>query len=312
MLGAIASKIALWIGTKLAETALGEIFVEILERKFPRLFKNKTKEIVEIYENRIEKKNEEIKSLEREQLEQNQQHELEERHLIQSLKRRSIAIEKLIEKYHKPLNSILISYASQHEKVEENRTRRVPFIKEELKRYGAKYLGGTVSLIPPKHIPDDLQTREDLKTWFETEILKGRYCKLKFLVLFDLKKNAFWGTYLPYTQINPTHHNIGEVLDIEDVFTKEQIDRLSISEIINSGDIAWLASSVVSEDELSVILRNQKKIEKSLGNPSLRILSGKSIEEKLSGVLSEYIENSNNVASAITEEASFWYDKIRE
>lgn len=301
----------IWIITKIGETAFGKLIIDVLEEKFPNLFKNRTKEIVEIYERRIDEKNEKIRCLERGSARQQQRYHTEERRIVDSLKRRSIATEKLIEQYHKPLNTILISYASQYEKVN-GHTRKSHFIKEELARYNSKYLGGSDALIPPASVPKNLKIQEDLKQWFEKKILKGRYCKIKFLVLFDLRKAAFWGTYLPYIQKNPMNHTIGEVLSVEDVFTSEQIDRLAISEIINSGDIAWLASAVISEKELDIILINQKRIEKAIGNPSLRILSDGSIKNNLIEILSKYIENADEVAEAIIDEARFWRGKIKE
>jgi len=303
--------ILLWIVTKIGETAFGKLVGNQLEKRFPKIFKSKTKEIVKTYESRIKRKNEEIRRLERKSIKQQQKHQSEEGRLIGSLKRRSVATEKLLEHYHKPLYAILISYASQSENID-GKNKKFSFIKEELSQYNAKYLGGTDTLIPPASVPPHLNTQEDLRRWFENKVLKGRYCKIKFLVLFDLRKSAFWGTYLPYTQKKPYHFSIGDVLRVEDVFTNEQIDRLAISEIIKSGDIAWLASVAVSEQELGVILKNQKAIEKTLGNPPLRVLANEKIKGKLIKTLDKFIQNTDEVANAIIEEAQFWHDKIKE
>ena len=301
--------IIIWILKKTGETAFGKLISDFLENFFPNVFKNKTKEIIQIYERRIEKKNEEISRLEKTKLTQEKRFKKNEKRIIGSLKRRSIATEKLIEQYPNPLNTILISYSSQHEGSGKG-TKRSHFLREELARYNSKYLGGSDALIPPAFVPGSLQTQEDLKRWFERKILKGRYCKIKFLIMFDLKKSAFWGTYLPYIQKDPKHHTLGEVLNVEDVFTDEQIDRLAISDIITAGDIAWLSSSILSVEELDVILRNQRRIENELGNPSLRILSDSSIEDKLSKALSRYIEKPHKVSEAIVKEATFWLEKI--
>lgn len=303
--------IIMWILSKIGDTAFGELVKKVLEKRFPKLFKDKTKEIVDIYEHRIEEKNTEIVRLEKERLEQQQQHQQEEGRLMSSLKRRSIAVDKLLEQYHKPLNAIIISYATQREQVS-GKNRQSHFLKNELARYNSKYLGGTDVLIPPASVPAGLKTQEDLKRWFEIDILKNRYCKIKFLVLFDLKRSAFWGTYLPYIQKKPMHFSLGDKLSIEDIFTNEQINKLAISEIITSGDIAWLASSVVSEIELEVILRNQKSIETEIGNPSLRVLSNIAIKNKLASVLSKYnIQDSDSIAQSIVDEAKFWHNKIK-
>ena len=299
-----------WLLTKFAETAFGGVIMEGLEHYFPDLFKGKTKELVDLYEKRIREKNKKIRDLEKAKTKEQERHDEEESRLINSLKRRSIATDKLIEQYHKPLNAIIISYATQREDIG-GRNRSSHFLKDELARYNSKYLGATDTLIPPAHVPVHIKNQEDLKRWFEEDILKGRYCKIKFMVLFDLKRSAFWGTYLPYVQKKPMHHSVGEVLTVEDVFTEEQINKLALSEIIKSGDIAWLASSVISESELEIVLRNQKKIEQEIGNPSLRVIADDGIKTKLSLVLSGFIQNADSVASAIVEEAKFWNERIK-
>lgn len=300
----------LWILEKVGDTAFGKVVANALEERFPKLFKSKTKELVELYESRIEEKNVEIRRIEQDRRREQRQRQAEEGRLVGSLKRRSIATEKLLEQYHKPVYAILLSYASQHADVN-GRIRSVSFLKDELSRFNAKYLGGTDTLIPPASVPRNLKTQEDLKHWFETEVLKGRYCKVKFMALVDIRRTAFWGTYLHYTQKEPKHHSIGEVLSMGDVFTDEQIDKLAISEIIRSGDIAWLASAVVAGQELEQILRNQKAIEAELKNPSLRILANSDIKDSLVQALAKFIQNSDSVADAIIDEAKFWNDKLK-
>ncbi len=299
-----------WLLAKFAETAFGGVIMEGLEHYFPDLFKGKTKELVDVYEKRIREKNKKIRELEKAKTKEQQRHDEEESRLIDSLKRRSIATDKLIEQYHKPLNAILISYATQREDVG-GRNKESHFLKEELEKYNSKYLGGTDVLIPPAHVPSGIKSQGDLKKWFEEDILKGRYCKIKFMILFDIKKSAFWGTYLPYIQKKPMHHSVGEVLSVGDVFTEEQINKLALSEIIKSGDIAWLASSVISEAEIEIILRNQKKIEQEIGNPSLRVVADGDIKVKLSSALSKFIQSADSVADAIIDEAKFWNEKIK-
>ena len=161
-----------WVISKIGETAFGQLVLERLEKDFPRLFKNKTKEIVKIYEKRIEEKNQEIQELLEQQSRQDREHSEEEERTTKSLKRRSISVEKLLAKYHSPLMGILISYATQKEKVG-NRVKDSHFIKEELARFNSKYLGGTDTLIPPRFVPAHLKTQEDLEKWFK-EIYRRR------------------------------------------------------------------------------------------------------------------------------------------
>lgn len=301
-----------WVMSKIGETAFGKLVLNQLEEMFPDLFKNKTKEIVGVYERRIEEKNLEIQRLQEEHAERDRQHLTEQERVNQSLKRRSISVEKLIGKYHKPLNAIIISYATQKAEIG-GRVRDSHFIKDELARFNSKYLGGTDTLIPPRSVPETIKNRVDLEKWFSKEVLKGRYCKLKFLALIDIRDGSFWGSFLPYTQKKPMHFSIGEVLKPEDVFTDEQIRAIAINDVIQEGDIAWLASTAVSGEELQAILRNQKTIEGKLDRPSLRTLAtgGEAMRDKIIESLEGIIDSPGNVASAIMEEARFWYERMR-
>ena len=184
------------------------------------------------------------------------------------------------------------------------------FLRDELTKYGVKSLGGSDFLIPPSNVPKSIKTRFDLEKWFESEILKGRYCKIKFLLLIDLNKNSFWKNYLPYTQKKPFHHTIGEVLSVDDIFNEDQINKIAISDIIKSGDILWLASSFLSEEESEIIQKNQHSIEKQLNNPSLRIISNDNFKEKLTSVLDDFINNADEISNRIISEAKYWKKRL--
>lgn len=295
---------------KIVDIILNKIVGKKLEDLFPRLFPNKNKELIELFERRLKNKDENIEKEKKKLETYKSKKETERIHIVDSLKRRSIAIEKLIEKYDKPLNAILISYAAQKEEKKKNSFQTCHFIKEELSKYNAKYLGGTDSLIPPAKVPGWIKNEKDLSRWFKRSILKGRYCKLKFLILFDLKKKSFWGTFLPYTQKKPLHFSIGDKLSAKDLFTEEQIGTIALSDIINQGDIAWLASIVVSGEELEKIIMNQSSIEKELKYPTLRELAEGNVLSNLLKVLSKYIKQPETVAKKIIGEARFWHKKL--
>lgn len=277
---------------------------KLMDRVFPAKKENK-----DLAETLISRERE-IGKLKQEKAELISSFNQEKDRVIDSLKRRGISTEKLINKYDKPLFAILISYASQKELNDHGKLRDSSFIRVELEKYGSKYLGGTDAIIPPTRVPKGIQNSEDLQRWFEKSILKGRYCKVKFLSLIDLKRKSFWKTYLPYEQKDPIHRSIGEVLKIDDLFTEEDIKRISISEIIKEGDILWLASSILDGKELDKILRNQKKIEKSLGNPSLRELAEDQMLNKLTASLSGIVSGPGVVSQKIINEAKFWNSKL--
>lgn len=208
------------------------IVSNILNRFFFRA--RKTDQIIETLEERLAGKDKSIERLRREQ----KRRAKERHHIVQALKRSGLSTDRLIDRYDKPLNAILISYATQVEPTQKGFYRKCKFIRDELMTYNAKGLGGSDFLIPPTKVPNWIKNNEDLQTWFEQDILKGRYCKLKLLILFDLRKKAFWHNYVPYEQKKPWNFTLGEVLDVEDIFTEKQISKIALSDIVRSGDIA--------------------------------------------------------------------------
>jgi len=277
----------------------------VLDKLF---LKKSNAEIIEIYEKRIEDRDREIEALKKDQ----RKREKEKHHIIQSLKRSGLSTDKLIERYDKPLYSILISYATQVKPNSKGYYEPYKFIQKELRQYNVKMLGGADLLIPPTKVPRWIKNKNDLQAWFEKEILKGRYCKLKFLILFDLRKKAFWNNYVPYNQKKPFNLTLGEVLGIEDLFTEEQINVIALSDIIRDGDIVWLASRLLNGKELEIIHKNQSFIEHALGNPSLRQLSSESIVQRLNDVFVQCgIANADDVAKAIIDEAKFWISRLK-
>ncbi|MCK4614865.1 MAG: hypothetical protein KAU14_08680 [Thermoplasmata archaeon] len=276
------------------------------------LKKKDNSEIVELLMNRIQTLEFEKDDLRGSMQKEKEHQTADKQQIISALKRKGISTDKLIERYNKPLFAILISYASQKKKNEKGKLQKYSFVKEELKRYNSKYLGGTDTLIPPAKVPLWIKNEKDLKKWFEKDILKGRSCKLKFLSLIDLKKGTTWGNYLPYKQRQPAHFAIGEVLNVDDVFTEDQINTISLSQIIRDGDIGWLASSILNEKELEGILKDQTVIEMELGNPSLRNLTKDDMIPKISSVLSDYIENAEEVAKSIVGEARYWESTLKK
>ena len=95
------------------------------------------------------------------------------------------------------------------------------------------------------------------------------------------------------------------------VFTEDQINKISLSNIIRDGDISWLASSILGEKDLEKVMHNQVYIETILGEPSLRSLSDDSMIPKITAALRRIIDNPKDVAKAIVQEAKYWENKLK-
>lgn len=286
---------------------LNWFFSKILDKYFGKYFGNKNQKIIDIYEKRLSELKGKISELEGEHKTSSK----EKKRIIELIQKGNVSVEKLIEKYDKPLQAIIISYATQKIKNKKGYYESNSFLRSEFEKYNSKYLGGTDVLIPPAKIPSWIKTESDMKKWFEKDILKGRFCKIKFMVLIDLKKKTLWNSYVPYKQKKPMHFTIGEVLNIDDIFSEEQINKISLSQIIRDGDIVWLASTILAEKELDILLRFQKIIEANLNNPSLRELALPNMVPKIEKELKDFLTNPKEVAKSIVKEAKFWNEKMK-
>ena len=229
-------------------------------------------------------------------------HNQEKNHIFNSIKRNRISLNRLVKRIKRPLKVILISYADQEIS---------GFIKKELKKYHVESLGSTVSIIPPAHVPPDIHNEKDLQSWFEEKILRGRQCKLKFLILLNIKENLFWKNYIiPQKEGGKRkqtfHKTLGEALNIDNIFKKDEINAISFGQFIKDGDIAWFASLILTKKELKRIIENQDYIENELDSPNLQELASDDMKPRISSVLSTFFDNSKEIGDSIVEEAKYW------
>lgn len=287
------------------------LFVLIAVLKYFELNSVKNRSLIDYLKKRVSQLESEKTGINISKEKDKQKFEKEKIRILESLKRQGVSTEKLIREYDSPLNAILISYASQHVPTENGGNRKKAFLRDELNRFDVVSLGGTDFLIPPNRVPTSIKTKEDLETWFDSEILKGRFCKIKFMALIDLSSKVFWKNYLPYTQVHPRHYTIGEQLRIDQLFTEDQIKRIALGDIIKSGDLLWLSSTFLTTNQQHVMQLNQKEIEEKLNKPSLNRLASDKIKLKLIETLQTYFGvESTHIATQIIEEAKYWKGKI--
>ena len=229
------------------------LFALIALLKYFELNSVKNKSLVDYLNKRVEKLEKDKSGISKSRVKDKEKFEKEKSKIIDSLKRQGVSTDKLIREYESPLNAILISYASQHVPTKNGGNKAFAFLREELRHFDAVYLGGTDILIPPNRVPAKIKRKEDLETWFEKEILKGRYCKIKFMALIDLKSKVFWKTYLPYSQKDPRHFTIGEQLTVDQIFTEDQIKKIALGDIIKKGDLLWLSSTFMTASQQKIL-----------------------------------------------------------
>ncbi len=301
------------------ESIIGWFVSKVLDKIISIFSKKKKQEIQNqsfidllIEENRnlkqdVETKNKKIE----EALSDKEKTEKDYSYVITSLKRKGISKENLVKKYSKPLPIIIFQYANQ--KVD---GKNFKFIKTEIeKNYGSKNLGGALSIIPPSKVPKNLSTRKDLEEWFEKEIYskyQNAKCIISLLAVIDLK-NIYWKKDYDY---ETNYKTIGEVLEIEDIFSIQTISealalsQISIVDPIIAGDIGFLASRFMNDKDLKKIHDNQQKIEDTLKNPSLKDLATDSMLSNITTALSSYFDNSEEISKQLISEAKFWVERL--
>lgn len=135
---------------------------KIWDKLFPK--KNENLEIIKTFEQRIQKLETDKEAMSKKVSEK----DVENKQIIDSIKRRGFSTRRVIEKYGKPLNAIFVSYSSQFEKSDKKYPVSSHFLKDELQKYNSRYLGGTDAIIPPRYVPKDIKNNSDLKNWFDT------------------------------------------------------------------------------------------------------------------------------------------------
>lgn len=271
-------------------------------------------QLIEQKEEKIEGKNQEISEIrdEKEELE-NRLSDFER--ITNSLKKDSLARQRLIERYWQPLHAVIICFAEQENSDDDSETWLRDILEE---RYSLHNLTGFTCIIPPTDVPSQLKgkqnSREKLKNWIENDVYdkfpdaKSTIC---FAGVVDLR-NVYSRT--DYEKENRTHlfSTIDEELSLEDIFNEDDFSKLlasdgvNLSKIIEEGDIPFLASKAITSDELEKLHTNQEVIESNLGSPNLREIATEVDVSTLSEVLQSYISAPDRVASSIKQEAKIW------
>jgi len=234
--------------------------------------------------------------------------------MISLLKNKSILKENLIKKYSNPLPLILFQYGNQ--KIANQNEK---FITQELeKEYNVKSLGGSLKVIPPNKVPKEIKNGSDLKKWFEKKIqskFRNSSCVIRVIAITDLK-NVYWKSDYSYKLRYYTP--LGDALNIDDIFNKNEIPSLLASENVSvldpilSGDLYFLCSQFMSDKELKIIRDNQDKIEKYISYQSLDELANNNSISKISNSLKSHFNQYSEIAKRINQEAKFWSEKLNK
>lgn len=285
--------------------------LKILRAEKDKHLEDKEKEIEE-KEKRIEKKEERISEIE------GRLSDFER--ITRSLKNESVARQRLINRYWKPLHAVIICFANQKDADGET----LHFVKKQLEEnHTIHHLAGTTYIIPPASIPEKLKekqySRENLKEWIEEDIYSdypGAKSTISFAGVFDLRNVYSRSDHDPDDRVS-LFSTIDEELQLEEIFSDEDFSKLlassgvNLTKTIEQGDVAFFASKSVSTEELDKIHENQEKIENQLGNPNLKELAEKD-QSSISQALKPYVSDSESVAESVIEQANIWTRELYE
>lgn len=217
--------------------------------------------------------------------------------LIESLEREGVSRRELIRKFDQRIPALIINYTS---------TNKDNWLKDVLnEKYDSVGLSGGERVIPPDKVPEKLLTEEmTIDEWIEQELFEGQDDREAVIVhasLVDLRYTGWEKNTYAYGDTIEQRITVTDYL--EDEFYK--LDEITNSiEHIEQGDIGFLASKYVTDEEMERLHENQNDIEKNLGNPSIKELANEDIEEELIRVLKGVVDDPQNVAEGIIFQAS--------
>jgi hypothetical protein len=231
------------------------------------------------------------------------------RNLKQVLDRRGIDADYLLKKYGRPLKApilVLTHFSSKNDWNTEDGER---FIRGQLEKLDTKVLHGATRVIPPRSIDQEVESREELETWFREEILGGREdltYKLELLSTVDLRQ-VFGKDTAGDDGGQFEMNTIDELFDTDPIVPTNDLldilarsDRISMEEELRE-NVALLAIPYASEEQMNDLIRNQPSIQSGLGNITQ---IGNTNEEQIAKVLNEHdVHGSEELAVGIREEA---------
>ncbi|WP_135854154.1 hypothetical protein [Halorussus salinus] len=250
----------------------------------------------------IKKKNEEV------QLEK-QQKSQRFSNLKRFLERKGIDPAYIVEEYGESLKAPLL-VLTHFNYPKHNSEKDAEFIHDNLDRLGSQSLQGATRVIPPRSIDQDIESKSDLESWFENEILGGREdlnYRLELLSLVSLSE--VFGRDESREDSNGFGSEIINNIFEEDPVIKtkdlahllDETERFSLKDELRK-NIILLSIPYASENQLEEIIQNQMEIQNELGDT---IQISNTTTDKIDETLSNYnVSNTDELSKGIREEAN--------
>lgn len=240
--------------------------------------------------------------------------------LIESIQDESVARKRLIKNYWKPLHALVACFTKSKVETDDGEKN---FVLEALRRgRNVEQITGSTYIVPPRDVPSRIKSnpdsREALESWIEDEVYADHPEALAHIAMFGLVdlRNVYSSSDYEQEELTHFFSTIDWEFELEDMFSAEDFSRMlanesvNLTEIIEKGDIAFLASKSVTPEELDGIQNAQDEIESELDNPNVKQLASEVSRAKILGALSPYVADPERVAGSVKEEANIWSERL--
>jgi len=231
------------------------------------------------------------------------------KNLKRILKNKGIDTSYLVDKYDSSLYApvmVLTHFNSPNH----NSESEAEVINENLDALDADTLHGATKIIPPRNFDQDVSRKEELRDWFDEEILDGETDlshRLEFLSIVDINQ-VFDRDNAEDDDGGYPANTVSDLFDTDTVVPTEELldilvnsDRISIEDEIRQ-NVALLAVSSASKQQMDEIISNQTGIQDDLG--TLTEIANTD-PDRVGTVLSKYgVADSDKLAQSIVQEAN--------
>ena len=267
-----------------------------------------------------------------EQLNKAQEEVSQYQYLMDKLKDENFPTEKVVNNYWRSLPAVILTLTNKETPSdfdppedydgEPDEFNFVKWIAQN--QYNAKLISTSTYVIPPSDFPEELDQRSNrkkLQEWIDSafyEKYPDHKAHLNQVSVVDIKNVYSRSDYDKadrewFMKTIDDELNIKDLLRGEDISTILAKENLDLSEIISGGDIAFLSSGHLNQDQWMNLRQNQQSIEDNLGNPSLReIAVSDGFQSELEKELQNYINEPSELSENIVQEAQEWYEYIHK
>ena len=234
--------------------------------------------------------------------------------LKDQIKAANITTEDVLRSYGGPVNCImLLKYVEKYKTKRENTPLR-----DRIIAGGWRYLQGGVWVLPPVKTPKTLANQDDLKLWISQNLIKPSGKDLQYVFPFvsivDLKKTIGDKKRILKKPMSNTIFNVMEMEEIvpsKAIYDYMKTKNRSVEQIIESGDVTFLAKAFADDATMAVLLESKDKVDRRLqkimeaNDTSLHYMA--SLEPKeFADALQGIIPHPADFAQRVIIEARYW------